>query len=414
MKHTPLLLQPDFLVGLPQQQPVDKTPHITLHAFCETPSVATSISRAITDRRLSRARADVTTGGIRAAIAYCTDHPTPDVLILESSAARGDLLADLADLAPVCDAKTKVIVVGLSNDIALYRELVAGGIAEYLLAPVDALTVIGAVLRLFPNDNAVRIGKIHAVIGTKGGVGSSMLAQNLASAIAQSSFATLLADMDLQFGTAALNYNIDCQTGFADQLPEAENLDGALLGRLLFKHGPHLSVLPCAKTAHIAKEPDVDVIAKMLDLARATFPHVVLDLPNAWSPLVRSALVAADDVLLVAEPNLANLRNARCMLDFLKQVRPNDLPLLLILNRIGMPKRREIKPAKFAAALEIGLSAQIGFDAAVFSTAAANGQMITEVSRKAAIAPVLEQLAELLTGRSKQQKSKRRGHFWGR
>lgn len=414
MKHAPLLLQPDFLVGLPQNQPVGKTPHITLHAFCETPSVATSISRATTDRRLSRARTDVTMGGIGAAIAYCTDHPTPDVLILESSAARGDLLADLANLAPVCDAKTKVVVVGLSNDIALYRELVAGGVAEYLLAPVDALTIIAAVLRLFPNDSATRIGKIHAVIGTKGGVGSSALAQNLAFAIAQSAFATLLADMDLQFGTAALNCNIDCHTGFADQLPEAENLDSALLERLLFKHGPHLSVLPCATTAHIAKEPDVDVIAKMLDLARATFPHVVLDLPNAWSPLVRSALVAADDILLVSEPDLANLRNARCMLDFLKQVRPNDRPPRLILNRVGMPKRREIKPAKFAAALEIGLSAKIDFDPAVFSTAAVNGQMITEASRKAAVVPVFDLLAEQLTGRATQRNPKRLSRFWGR
>ena len=87
----------------------------------------------------------------------------------------GDLLAALADLAPVCDPATKVIVVGATNDIALYRELVAEGVAEYLLAPVDALALIGAVLRLFPNEGAAHIGKIHAVIGTKGGVGSSVL-----------------------------------------------------------------------------------------------------------------------------------------------------------------------------------------------------------------------------------------------
>lgn len=414
MKHAPLQLRPDFLVAHPQGRPVGQTPHITLRAFCETPSVLAATRRAVTDRRLSRAQAEICMGGIHAAIQYCTGNPTPDVLILESAATPVQLLADLAALAPVCDPETRVIVVGQSNDIALYRELVAGGIAEYLIAPVDALSVIAAVLRLFQVESAVQIGRTHAVIGVKGGVGSSVLAQNLAFAVAQCGVATLLADLDLQFGTAALNCNIECHTGFADQLPEAENLDGALLERLLFRHGPHLSVLPCATTAHIAKDPDVDVMAKMLDLARATFPHVVLDLPNAWSPMVRSTLLAADDIVLVAEPDLANLRNARCMLDFLKQARPNDPLPRLILNRTGMPKRREITPGKFASALGVSLAARIAHDPAVFSAAAANGQMIAEGTRKAAVVPVLAHLAEALTGRQAQRRRTGLGRLWGR
>lgn len=414
MKNAPLRLQPDALVGLPENQPSGRTPHISLHAFCETPVVAESMRRAANDRRLSRAITDVSLGGVGAAIAYCSGNPTPDVLILESHAARAELLAALADLAPVCDPQTKVIVLGSSNDIALYRELMADGIAEYLLAPVDALTIIGAVLRLYPEENAARIGKIYAVIGTKGGVGSSVLAQNLAWTVSQGGSATMLADMDLQFGTAALNYNIDCHTGFADQLPDADRLDAALLERLLFKQGPHLSVLPCATAAHVATEPDAGVIEKMLELARASFPHVLLDLPNAWSPLVRRSLLIADEIVLVAEPDLGNLRNARCMLDYLKEVRPNDPQPRLVLNRVGVPKRQEIKPAKFAAALEIGLSAKVAFDPALFSTAAANGQMVAEVSRKAAVAPVLELLAEGLTGRSAPRKRKGFGRFWSR
>ncbi len=414
MKNAAMPLQPDALIGLPQNQPVGRTPHITIRAFCETAAVAASTRRAANDRRLSRAVTEVGEGGIGAAVAYCTVNPTPDVLILESGAARADLLAGLADLAPVCDGKTKVIIVGGSNDIALYRELIASGIAEYLLAPVDALTIISAVLRLFPEENITHIGKIHAVIGVKGGVGSSVLAQNLAWTVSQSTFATLLADLDLQFGTAALNFNIDCHTGFADQLPEGVRLDGALLERLLFKHGPHLSVLPCATAAQISTDPNLDVIEKMLDLARSMFPHVVLDLPNAWSPLVRSALVGADEILLVAEPDLANLRNARSMLDFLKQVRPNDPPPRLILNRIGVPKRKEIKPEAFAAALQIGLSAKIGFDPALFSEAAANGEVFAEVSPKAAVSPILAHLAEQLTGRPYLRHRKGLGRFWGR
>ncbi len=412
MKHTPMQLHLRDMVVLPQQQPVGSTPHIRLHAFCETPAVAAAMSQAISDRRLSCATADTSMGGIRAAIAYCGTHPTPDVLVLESTAARVDLLAELADLAPVCDARAQVIVVGKPNDIALYRELMANGIVEYLLAPVEPITVIAAVLRLFQNEDMTRIGKIHAFIGTKGGVGASILVQNLAWTVSQSASATLLADLDLQFGTAALNYNIDCPVGFAAQLPEGDSLDGALVERLLFKQGPHLSILPCATAAHISNDPDVNVIVKLLDLARATFPHVLLDLPSAWSPLVRNALLTADEITLVSEPNLGNLRNARCILEFLKGARANDMPPRLILNRVGMPKRKEIAPKAFATALGIGLSATIAFDPALFSAAEANGQMIGEVSPKASVAAILANLAEHLTGRPPQRNSTGLARLW--
>jgi len=412
MKHAPLQLQPDDMVVLPRQQPVGGTPHIRLHVYCETPAIAAAMRHAVGDRRLSRVTAEVGMGGIRAAIAYCTANPTPDVLILESAAARPDLLAELAELAPVCEARTKVIVVGHSNDIAFYREMIANGIMEYLLAPVDPLTVIGAVLRLYQNEDTASIGKIHAFIGTKGGVGASVLAQNLAWMVSQGAVATLLADLDLQFGTAALNYNIDCPVGFADQLPEGDRMDGALVERLLFKHGPHLSILPCATAAQISQDPEVALIAKLLDLARATFPHVLLDLPSAWTPLVRNALLTADDITLITEPDLGNLRNARGILDFLKQSRPNDPQPRLILNRVGMPKRKEIAPKAFAAALGIRLSATIAFDPALFSTAEANGQMIGEAAPKAAVASILENLGNQLTGRPARRKSTGLARFW--
>ncbi|MBC7736976.1 MAG: CtpF protein, partial [Candidatus Saccharibacteria bacterium] len=178
--------------------------------------------------------------------------------------------------------------------------------------------------------------------------------------------------------------------------------------------GPHLSVLLGATAAHVSTDPDLGVIEKMLGLARSMFPHVVLDLPNGWTPLVRNALLSADNIVLVAEPDLANLRNARSLLDFLKQVRPNDPPPRLILNRVGVPKRKEIKPDAFAAALQIDLSARIGFDPALFSEAAANGQVFAEVSPKAAVSPFLAHLAEQLTGRPQPHQRSGLGRFWGR
>lgn len=414
MKHVASPIQPDTAIGQLRKQPTGLTPHITIHTFYETPSVADAARLAVADRRLSRADANASSGGIRAATSFCKANPSPDVLILESHAEHSVLLSELTDLSLVCDEKTRVVVIGRSNDIALYRELVSNGISDYQVGPVDALDIIGAVLRLYPEEKPIRVGKVYAFIGVKGGVGSSVLAQNLAWALSQRAAATMLADLDLQFGTAALNYNINCFTGFADQLKGSDRLDGALLERLLFSHGQHLSVLPCATGAHISSDPDLAIMEQMLDLAPSIFPYVLLDLPNAWSPLVRSGLRKADEVILVAEPDVANLRNARSLLDYMQQERPNDAPPRLLLNKVGTPKRNEIKPDKFASALNTDLWASVGFDAALFGKAAAHGQMIAETSKTAATAQLLAQLAAQLAGVKAEPPRKGLSRFWQR
>ena len=63
-------------------------------------------------------------------------------------------------------------------------------------------------------------------------------------------------------------------------------------------------------------------------------------------------LIGADDILVVAAPDLANLRNAKNLIDLLRAARPNDRHPSYCLNQVGMPKRPEIKPADFARALE--------------------------------------------------------------
>jgi pilus assembly protein CpaE len=131
----------------------------------------------------------------------------------------------------------------------------------------------------------------------------------------------------------------------------------------------------------------------------------VLDIPHQWSGWTRRALVGADDILIVAEPDLANLRNAKNLFDYLRTARLNDHRPFYMLNQVGVPKRPEIKPADFAKALEDQPVAVIPFEPQLFGAAANNGQMIAEVSAKHRSAEVFLQLAQLLTGRSEVKKA---------
>src|SRR5262249_22063389 len=145
----------------------------------------------------------------------------------------------------------------------------------------------------------------------------------------------------------------------------------------------------------------------ILDAMRGTVPYIVLDLPHLWTGWSKRALVGADDVLLVTTPDLANLRNAKNMFDFIRGAPPNDRPPFYMLNQVGMPKRPEVRTADFAKALEAQPLATIPFEPQLFGTAANNGQMIAEVNGNHKIADTFLSLAKSLTGRAEVKNKKR-------
>jgi pilus assembly protein CpaE len=135
-------------------------------------------------------------------------------------------------------------------------------------------------------------------------------------------------------------------------------------------------------------------------------PCIVLDVPHQCSAWTKRVLIGADDVLVVAAPDLANLRNAKNLVDLLRQSRPNDRRPFYSLNQVGVPKRPEIKAADFAKALDDEPVAVIPFEPQLFGTAANNGQMIAEVSAGHRTAQSFRQLAQLLTGRPEAKKQR--------
>jgi pilus assembly protein CpaE len=138
----------------------------------------------------------------------------------------------------------------------------------------------------------------------------------------------------------------------------------------------------------------------ILEMCQNTMPVVVLDIPHAWTAWVRHTLATIDEVVIVAEPDLANLRNAKNLADTVKALRPTENAPCLVLNKVGMARRPEINAAEFAQSIECQLLGQIPFDAALFGTAANNGQMIAEVAANHKINDVYRAIGMHVTGRT--------------
>src|SRR6476620_10710307 len=108
-------------------------------------------------------------GGVTAAVEAYRSSPTPNVIMLESEGRSDAILNGLDGLAEFCDAGTRVIVVGRTNDVTLYRELVRRGVSDYMISPVGTIDVVRSICGLFSSPDAKPVGRVVAVVGAKGG-----------------------------------------------------------------------------------------------------------------------------------------------------------------------------------------------------------------------------------------------------
>jgi pilus assembly protein CpaE len=391
---------------VPRPRPI---PRVDILAFCEDQDTAAVLHDARADRRLAKANLVVRLGGVQAAVMTYADAATPSLLIIESLLDREEMLADLDRLAEICDPGTKVIAVGHVNDVLLYRELLRRGVSEYVLAPLNVPGLIDSIAAIYADAEAEPLGKILAFAGAKGGAGSSTVCHNIAFAIAATlQHDVVIADLDLPFGTAGLDFNQDPLQGIADALVSPERLNEAQLDRLLSRCSDHLSLFAAPGTLDRVYDIESQACGTVLDLVRESVPWIAVDVPHLWTGWAKQVLSEADEVVITAVPDLANLRNARNLVEQLKLTRPSGKPPLLVLNQVGMPKRPEISVHDFAAALELDPGAVIAFDPHLFGMAANNGQTIEEVAGKSDAAGTFRALATRLTdgnGRDREQAS---------
>jgi pilus assembly protein CpaE len=394
----------DEFGAAPHERPV---PRISIHAFCEYPDTGAAMERAGADRRLSKAHLTVQLGGVQAAVEAFQGQVTPNLLIVETRLQGKEALDDLDRLADVCDPATKVVIVGRANDVELYRELMRRGASEYLVAPLNPLRLIEVVSGLYLDPGAAPIGRVVSFVAARGGAGSSTLAHNVGWFIAEElHINTTIVDLDLPFGTAGLDFNEEPAQGVADALSAPERLDDVLLDRLLIKRGERLSLFTTPASLDRDNEAPLDAYEAVIDAVRSTTPCVVVDLPHYWTPWVKATLIASDEIVVVATPDLASLRNARNLIELIKAARPNDTAPRLVLNQLGQPKRPEIPMKDFSETMGLTLAATLPFDPALFGAAANNGQMLMEIQPNSLASDGIRQLAELVTGRAAQPSQK--------
>ena len=211
---------------------------------------------------------------------------------------------------------------------------------------------------------------------------------------------TSLVDLDSSFGTTGLDFAYDATQGLEEALAEPDRLDETLLDRIMIRHTSKLSILPASSSLNTKPILDEHAYEAVVNGVRSISPLTLLDMPHYWADWTTNILTSVDDVVITATPDLANLRNTKNLVDFLRAERPNDSDPILILNKTGMTKGSEIPVKEFAAAVGLEPSLVLSFDPESFFEAANEGKMLDQVrSAERTVSGLTYLASRLKTGR---------------
>lgn len=340
-------------------------------------------------------------GGALEAVEILSRMPTPRLIVLDLSNSVDPVL-DVTQMANVCEQETRLVALGRTNDIGLFRELIELGVDDYLLKPISAELLAAAVDKVAKPaaqaDGAPRLGRLICVTGARGGAGATSIAVNTAWLIAnEQDKRVALVDFDLHFGTAALTLDIEPGKGFADALENPERIDGLFMERTMVRAGDNLFVLAADHALDRDCALGASAVNPLLARLRTDFDCVVVDLPRRTALDVPEIVAAADAVVIATDLTLAGMRDALRLVDFVKTHKAG-VDARVVVNRVGQSKKAEMTTADFERSVEARVALSLPFDPAPAAKSARLGRPLAAVAPKCRFVAGLRGLARQLSG----------------
>lgn len=356
-----------------------------------------------TDWRFARVQIEHHQGGVEEAIAaFQSGAAAPSLIIIETDTIDDSFTARLETLAGYCPEGTAAIVIGPVNDVNLYRKLIAMGISDYLVRPIKTETLSFDVARSLIERIGASGSRLVAMMGTKGGVGTSALAQALAWGSADVlKQKTVLLDAAGGWSTLSVGMNFEPAATLMEAIGATTTHNDDAFKRMLFSASDRLDVLSSGADVMLDDHVTVDGYEALLDKLMKTYPVVIVDLSNAPAALRPIVIRRAHEIMLVTSPLLPSLRAARTLLNEIKDLRSDSESRVdLIVNMTGMATKHEVAKADLEGALERKPSLTVPYNAGLFIGAESEGRKINATSEGADLVRNLSRLLEKVVGPS--------------
>jgi pilus assembly protein CpaE len=342
----------------------------------------------------------------------------PPAIIMADIDGSDDPAAMVMQLVKVCGQRSKVLTIGSANDIAFYRNMVQAGAADYLVKPLNSVTLRDAVIPLLASKDAdkgekkTKAGRVYVVVGVRGGVGATTLAVNAAWIMAHElNQKTALVDLDLQYGNCDLALDLEPARGLREVLSSPDRMDSLLINSSMSKESDNLAVFCCEDSLEEVVDFDTSGPLALLKELRGDYDHIVIDMPRALVPRHRRMLVSADHVVLVTDLTLGGIRDSQRIISAITNL-GNANPIHVVAGRIG-DGEAQVSRATFERSAKAKIEVLIPHDPKTVKLSANKGKPIPVVGEAAALARAMRQVTGILTGQSVASTTEKSGFLGG-
>ncbi|MFO0390023.1 MAG: CpaE family protein [Alphaproteobacteria bacterium] len=348
-------------------------------------------------------------GNVLNAAEYLKSNVSPTLLLVEVTSAK-DAPAQLDALAEVCDPNTKVVVTGTVNEYSFYCWLMDLGIFSYLLKPLAETMLAGMLAKLTEvpvaaGANQKQPGKVIAIMGTRGGVGTTALAINLAGVIAeQTKKKTALIDLDSREGSIALCLDLEPSRGLREALEKPDRIDSLFMERVMVKPNKYLSILSAEESLQEHIKIHEQASNTLLGELKNSYEYIILDVPRYLDAFSTKCLAAADHVVLATELTLLSLRDALRLQDLMRESLKMRPPVVVAM-RTGLSSKNQVLLADFEKGINAKVAYSIPFTPDIFMPV---GTEIAAVKHKshAAVKPIYQLMEDIIPEAKMQESSK--------
>jgi pilus assembly protein CpaE len=313
------------------------------------------------------------------------------IIVLE---IRADMPASLERLSAIREYLPDLPVVAAvrNADVALVRALLRQGVRDVVSLPLahpELVSTLSEIAEKFRTHAPVEIkqGQLISVLKSIGGVGSTTVATHLASKLAARSPArgVCIIDLDLQFGNAASYLGLSNELSAADLLAAGSRIDGELLRSVASTTPQGLHVIAAPADIMPVEAVNADQILRLIDLARAEYDYVVIDLPTNWTNWTLSLVARSSAIFLIAELSVGSLRQAKRQLQLLQHQNIVGDHIHVVANRVEKKLFRTIDLDAAGQALGHPVTLSIHNDYPLVRAAHDQGVLIQEIRAKSKI-----------------------------
>jgi len=307
-----------------------------------------------------------------------------------------------ARLVSLCGPDSRLVAIGSANDVAIYRGMIAAGMADYLVKPlaIESLgQALGQALHGGANKTSeTKEAKIVVMLGVRGGVGVSTLAVNTGWLIAHElKRKCALLDLDMQFGTSALALDLEPGRGLRDIVSSPQRVDSLMISSALVSESDLFAVLSAEEAIDDVSHVDGSAIVALIKEMKPHYQAIIVELPRHLVSAQKRVLAAADEIVLVTESNLAGIRDTLRVRTMLKSLGATAR-VTILTTRIGPQRPAAVDEATFAKGAQAKIDFIIPDDHKNVTAASNAGKTLAQIAPSAPVTKMLRQLAEHLLG----------------